>query len=48
MDYACKETVMVDALHVLNSHVPLRQGTKTSSAAEIAAINSDQIFSDDY
>ena len=38
---------MVDALHVLHSHVPLRQGRKTS-AAEIAAIQSDQIFSDDH
>ena len=39
---------MVDALHVLNSPVPLRQGRKTSSAAEIAAIHSDQIFNDDH
>ena len=39
---------MVDALHVLNSHVPLRQGRKTSGAAEIAAIHFDQIFSDDH
>ena len=39
---------MVDALHVLNSHVPLRQRKKTSGAAEIAAIHSDQIFSDDH
>ena len=36
---------MVDALHVLNSHVPLRQGRKTSGAAETVAIHSDQIFS---
>ena len=39
---------MVDALHVLNSHVPLRPGKKTSGAAEIAAIHSDQMFSDDH
>ena len=39
---------MVDALHVLNSPVPLREGRKTPSAAEIAAIHSDQIFFDDH
>ena len=39
---------MVDALHVLKSPVPLRQGRETSSAAEIAAIHSDQIFNDDH
>ena len=48
VDYTCKEPVMVDALHVLNSLVPLRQRRKTSSTAEIAAIHSDQIFNDDH
>ena len=48
MEYTCKEPVIVDGLHVLNSPVPLRQGKKTSSAAEIAAIHSDQVFNDDH
>ena len=47
MQRAC-ESLMVDALHVLNSPVPQRQGRKTSSAAEIAEIHSDQIFNDDH
>ena len=39
---------MVDALQVLNSFVPVRKERKTSSAAEIAAIHSDQIINDDH